>query len=72
LKYPTISNSSDVAVVTKVDLADAVEFDWSAAHANIQPSAQVCEYCKCRQKPARAWMRGSLPCPTVDGSLLLY
>ena len=36
LKYPTIFNSSDVAVVTKVDLADAVEFDWNAAHANIQ------------------------------------
>ena len=36
LKYPTIFNSSDVAVVTKVDLADAVEFDWNAANANIQ------------------------------------
>jgi hydrogenase nickel incorporation protein HypB len=36
LKYPTIFNSSDVAVVTKVDLAEAVEFDWSAAEANIQ------------------------------------
>jgi hydrogenase nickel incorporation protein HypB len=36
LKYPTIFNSSDVAVVTKVDLAEAVEFDWNAAHANIQ------------------------------------
>jgi hydrogenase nickel incorporation protein HypB len=36
LKYPTIFNSSDVAVVTKVDLAEAVEFDWDAAHANIQ------------------------------------
>jgi hydrogenase nickel incorporation protein HypB len=36
LKYPTIFNSSDVAVVTKLDLADAVEFDWNAANANIQ------------------------------------
>jgi hydrogenase nickel incorporation protein HypB len=36
LKYPTIFNSSDVAVVTKVDLAEAVEFDWKAAEANIQ------------------------------------
>jgi len=36
LKYPTIFNSSDVAVVTKLDLADAVEFDQAAANANVE------------------------------------
>lgn len=36
LKYPTIFNSADVAVITKVDLADAVEFDWLAASHSIQ------------------------------------
>ena len=36
LKYPTIFNSADVALVTKVDLAAAVEFDWEAAYKNIQ------------------------------------
>jgi len=36
LKYPTIFNSADVAVVTKNDLADAVEFDWNAAQKSIQ------------------------------------
>jgi hydrogenase nickel incorporation protein HypB len=36
LKYPTIFNSADVAVVTKMDLAGAVEFDWHSAHGNIQ------------------------------------
>lgn len=36
LKYPTIFNSADVAVITKMDLAKAVEFDESAAMANIQ------------------------------------
>src|SRR5579863_2726339 len=36
LKYPTIFNSADVAVVTKMDLAAAVEFDWDAAYGNIQ------------------------------------
>jgi hydrogenase nickel incorporation protein HypB len=36
LKYPTIFNSADVAVITKVDLALAVEFDEDAAMANIQ------------------------------------
>lgn len=36
LKYPTIFNSADVAIVTKVDLADAVEFSWETAYNNIQ------------------------------------
>jgi len=36
LKYPTIFNSADVALVTKLDLADAVGFDRAAAEANIQ------------------------------------
>jgi hydrogenase nickel incorporation protein HypB len=36
LKYPTIFNSADVAVVTKMDLAPAVEFDWHSAYRNIQ------------------------------------
>lgn len=35
LKYPTIFNSADVAVITKIDLAEAVEFDWRTATANI-------------------------------------
>jgi hydrogenase nickel incorporation protein HypB len=36
LKYPTIFNTADVAVITKLDLADAVGFDWPAALANIE------------------------------------
>jgi hydrogenase nickel incorporation protein HypB len=36
LKYPTIFNSADAAVITKVDLATAVDFDELAANANIQ------------------------------------
>lgn len=36
LKYPTIFNSSDVAVITKMDLADAAEFDLIAARRNIE------------------------------------
>ncbi len=36
LKYPTIFNSADVAIVTKMDLAQAVEFDWHSAYGNIQ------------------------------------
>jgi hydrogenase nickel incorporation protein HypB len=36
LKYPTIFNSADVAIITKFDLAAAVEFDEPAAIRNIQ------------------------------------
>jgi hydrogenase nickel incorporation protein HypB len=36
LKYPTIFNSADVAIITKYDLAAAVEFDEMTALANIQ------------------------------------
>lgn len=36
LKYPTIFNSADVAVITKIDLAEAVEFDEALMRANIQ------------------------------------
>jgi hydrogenase nickel incorporation protein HypB len=46
LKYPTIFNTADIAVITKVDLALAVEFDGPAAHRNIQsvrPGMQVFE-----------------------------
>ncbi|CAN5824899.1 hydrogenase nickel incorporation protein HypB [soil metagenome] len=35
-KYPTIFNTADVAIITKMDLAEAVEFDRQAAHASIQ------------------------------------
>lgn len=36
LKYPAIFNSADVAVVTKMDLAAAVEFDRNALDRNIR------------------------------------
>jgi hydrogenase nickel incorporation protein HypB len=36
LKYPTIFNTSDAAVITKSDLADAVDFDRAQALQNIQ------------------------------------
>ena len=35
LKYPTIFNTADVAIVTKLDLADAVCFDLQALTRNI-------------------------------------
>jgi hydrogenase nickel incorporation protein HypB len=35
LKYPTLFNSADAAVITKMDIATAVEFDRDAAVKNI-------------------------------------
>jgi hydrogenase nickel incorporation protein HypB len=46
LKYPTIFNSSDVAIITKIDLAEAAEFDLAAARRNIEavrPGMQIFE-----------------------------
>jgi hydrogenase nickel incorporation protein HypB len=43
-KYPTIFNSADVAVITKNDLAAAVEFDWESARRSIEsvrPGMQI-------------------------------
>lgn len=36
LKYPTIFNSADVAVITKNELSAAVEFDWETARSSIE------------------------------------
>lgn len=46
LKYPTIFNTADVALITKMDLAEAVEFDLLGARHSIQsvrPGMQVLE-----------------------------
>jgi len=46
LKYPTLFNSADVAVITKIDLAEACEFDRDAALASlraIRPDVRVFE-----------------------------
>ncbi len=46
LKYPTIFNTADVAVITKMDLGEAVEFDRETTRKNIQavrPGMKVLE-----------------------------
>ena len=59
LKYPTIFNSADVAVITKLDLAEAVEFDHAAAHANVQsvrPGMRVLELSAKTGRGMDAWL----------------
>ncbi|MEM6430909.1 MAG: hydrogenase nickel incorporation protein HypB [Deinococcota bacterium] len=36
LKYPTLINSADVAIISKMDLAEAVEFDRAQMHASLR------------------------------------
>lgn len=46
LKYPTLFNSADAAIITKTDIAEAVGFDRAAALANIdaiRPGIRVFE-----------------------------
>lgn len=46
LKYPTIFHTADVAIITKMDLAAAVEFDVAAARRSIEavrPGMEVVE-----------------------------
>ncbi len=46
LKYPTIFNTSDVALITKIDMAEAAEFDRESAHRNIlsvRPGMKILE-----------------------------
>jgi hydrogenase nickel incorporation protein HypB len=59
LKYPTIFNSSDLAVITKIDLADAVGFDRQAALAAIdavRPGMAVLEVSARRGSGMQVWI----------------
>jgi hydrogenase nickel incorporation protein HypB len=59
LKYPTIFNTADVALITKVDLAGAVEFDLAAARDNIQrvrPGMHIIEVSAKTGEGMEAWM----------------
>jgi len=59
LKYPTMFHSSDVAVITKMDLAEACDFDRDLAVANIRsvrPEMQVFEVSAKRGTGMDAWI----------------
>jgi hydrogenase nickel incorporation protein HypB len=59
LKYPTIFNTADIAVITKIDLAEAAEFDRAAAHRHIQtvrPGMRVFELSSKTGTGMSAWI----------------
>lgn len=60
VKYPTIFNSSDVAVVTKIDLAEAVEFDRQTAYRNfhrVRPELPIVETSARTGEGLEEWVR---------------
>jgi hydrogenase nickel incorporation protein HypB len=59
LKYPTIFNAADLAVITKIDLAAAVEFDRAQALANlreVRPGIEVLEVSARSGEGMEAWL----------------
>jgi hydrogenase accessory protein HypB len=59
LKYPTIFNTADIAIITKIDLAQAVEFDSKTAHRSIQavrPGIKVLEVSAKTGAGMREWI----------------
>ena len=60
LKYPTIFNSADLAIVTKIDLAAAVGFDREEAYRNIRavrPQAAILETSARTGEGMDGWLR---------------
>ncbi len=60
LKYPVIFREADLVLITKNDLAAAVEFDRTAAEANIQqvaPKAQILSLSSKTGEGVEDWLR---------------
>ena len=60
LKYPTIFNTADLAIVTKIELSDAVGFDREAAYRNIRavrPGMEILEVSAKTGQGMEAWMQ---------------
>ncbi len=60
LKYPTIFNTADLAVITKTDLSVAVEFDLAAATRNVQsvrPGMEILEVSAKTGQGMPQWLR---------------
>ena len=72
LKYPTIFNGADLALITKIDLAEAVGFDRAEALANLQavrPGIQVLETSARTGVGMEAWLErlGKLATAAAQG-----
>ncbi len=66
LKYPTIFHTADVAIITKMDLATATDFDSAAAHQSIQsvrPGMQAFEVSAKTDAGLEQWLHFLESCP---------
>jgi len=71
LKYPTIFNSADLAVITKIDLAEAVGFRREEAHHNIhevRPGLEILETSARSGVGMEAWTSRLRDLSTLAGS----
>lgn len=60
LKYPTLFNTADVTVLTKMDIAEAVEFDASLARENVhqmRPELPILETSSRTEDGTQSWLR---------------
>jgi hydrogenase nickel incorporation protein HypB len=60
LKYPTIFHTADLAVVTKIDLSDAADYDQGLFHRYLQqvrPGLDVCHVSAKSGHGMRDWLR---------------
>jgi hydrogenase nickel incorporation protein HypB len=60
LKYPTIVNTADIALITKSDIAEVVEFDRTAAVANlreVRPGIEILEVSAKTGAGMDGWLR---------------
>jgi hydrogenase nickel incorporation protein HypB len=65
LKYPTIFSTADVAVVTKIDMAEAAGCDMAALRENIQrvrPGMSLCEVSSKTGAGMDQWLRFVTAC----------
>lgn len=63
LKYPHMFRVADIVLITKIDLAEACDFDRETAHANVRriaPDAPILELSAKRGNPEGAGMDGWL------------
>ena len=59
LKYPTLINTADIALITKIDLSEAVEFDREAMHRalnEMRPGIEILEVSGKKGTGMEAWL----------------
>lgn len=67
LKYPGIFNSADIVIITKMDLAEACDFDRASAYDNIEavrPGVKIFEVSAKRGAGMPVWIDWLLHFPT--------